>query len=444
MPHVETQSEWEARMALKILDFTRNEICVDLRFLQPAFSALEQKQDKNLTAFATDGNGLYFAPQWVIPVFCSNAGYLDRAYLHAILHCIFSHPWIGGGRDQTLYGLACDIAVEYTIDQMGKPCTKRALSYLRQQFYEKMLREKRAVSAAVIYRMLIEETDAEQIQALRMEFYTDDHRYWPKEENLSASAAAARKKWNKVKRQMMLEQKRRGEENGDGEKLLAAQIQAEKSRRSYREFLQKFSVLREEIKCDPDEFDLNYYTYGLKLYKNMPLIEPLESRETKKIQDFAVVLDTSYSTSGDLIRGFLKETFAVLTERDSFFSHCRMHIIQCDEKVRSDVEITSAGELKKLLLNFTVVGGGGTDFRPAFSYVNELAAQGTLRNLKGLLYFTDGKGIYPKKKPAYQTAFLFLDDYDESAVPPWAMRLRLDPEEFERTETESKRSGEQI
>ena len=44
-----------------------------------------------------------------------------------------------------------------------------------------------------------------------------------------------------------------------------------------------------------------------------------------------------------------------------------------------------------------------------------------MKNLGGLLYFTDGKGIYPKKRPEYKTAFLFLDDYDESAVPPWAM-----------------------
>ena len=120
-----------------------------------------------------------------------------------------------------------------------------------------------------------------------------------------------------------------------------------------------------------------------------------------------------------------------------------MHIIQCDEKVRSDVEIKSREELKQLLTDFTVVGGGGTDFRPAFSYINELMEQGVFKNLKGLLYFTDGKGIYPKKKPAYQTAFLFLDDYDESAVPPWAMRLRLEPEEFGRKE-KRERSGEQI
>ncbi|MEI3178877.1 MAG: VWA-like domain-containing protein [Lachnospiraceae bacterium] len=156
-------------------------------------------------------------------------------------------------------------------------------------------------------------------------------------------------------------------------------------------------MLREEITCDPDEFDLNYYTYGLHIYKNMPLIEPLESREVKKIQEFAVVLDTSYSTSGELIRNFLKETFAVLSEQDSFFTQCRMHIIQCDEKVRSDVEIKSREELKQLLTDFTVVGGGGTDFRPAFSYINELVEQGVFKNLKGLLYFTDGKGTYPKR-----------------------------------------------
>ncbi|MDE6968618.1 MAG: hypothetical protein K2P69_02465, partial [Eubacterium sp.] len=51
--------------------------------------------------------------------------------------------------------------------------------------------------------------------------------------------------------------------------------------------------------------------------------------------------------------------------------------------------------------------------------------------LGGLLYFTDGQGIYPKKRPSYQTVFLFLNDYDESKLPPWAMRLQLEPEEFD-------------
>ena len=61
-----------------------------------------------------------------------------------------------------------------------------------------------------------------------------------------------------------------------------------------------------------------------------------------------------------------------------------------------------------------------------------------MKNLGGLLYFTDGKGIYPKKRPEYKTAFLFLDDYDESAVPPWAMRLRVEQEDILAEETRRK------
>lgn len=110
--------------------------------------------------------------------------------------------------------------------------------------------------------------------------------------------------WNKIARQTKMEQEMRGGETTDGEDLFLAQAAAEKSRRSYKDFLQRFSVLREEIGVDPEEFDLNYYTYGLKLYGNMPLMEPLESREVKKIREFVIAIDTSYSTSGTLVEQF--------------------------------------------------------------------------------------------------------------------------------------------
>ena len=52
-------------------------------------------------------------------------------------------------------------------------------------------------------------------------------------------------------------------------------------------------------------------------------------------------------------------------------------------------------------------------------------------NLKGLLYFTDGKGIYPAKKPPYETAFVFMkEDYEDTQVPSWAMKLILEEEDY--------------
>ena len=48
-----------------------------------------------------------------------------------------------------------------------------------------------------------------------------------------------------------------------------------------------------------------------------------------------------------------------------------------------------------------------------------------------MLYFTDGKGIYPSRRPPYDVAFLFLDTGEPAPdVPPWAMRLTLEHDEF--------------
>ena len=99
-------------------------------------------------------------------------------------------------------------------------------------------------------------------------------------------------------------------------------------------------------------------------------------------------------------------------------------------------------EMEDYLQHFTVKGFGGTDFRPAFLYVQELLAKKTFTKLRGLIYFTDGYGTFPMKKPPYDTAFVFMkEDYRDVDVPPWAMKLILEKEELmdciEREKTES-------
>lgn len=438
MAHVQTQEEWEEEMAGKIFAQVRGEVYLDLRFLGIALYALTPQADSGVRTFATDGARVAFSVEQLLRVFQENVLFLDRAYLHTVMHCLFEHLWIApsdvwnGKENKRYWDVACDIAVEYTIDGLDKPCTRRILSYLRQQTYERLKAEGWGVAAAGIYRRLKQMSD-EELSALGREFYTDDHRYWPKREDGEASRqlnAAAQKKWNKIARQTRMDREQRGDETADAEELLLRQLAAQRSRRSYREFLQKFAVLREELRIDPDEFDLNYYTYGLRLYGNMPLLEELESRETRKIREFIIVIDTSESTGGELVRGFLRETVEILMQSDSFFADAGIRILQCDNAVRSDVVLHGERELARLLEEFTLTGGGSTDFRPAFAYVEELMEQGVCKNPGGLIYFTDGKGTYPKRRPGYRTAFVFLEEYDESAVPAWAMRIRLSPEEI--------------
>ena len=77
-------------------------------------------------------------------------------------------------------------------------------------------------------------------------------------------------------------------------------------------------------------------------------------------------------------------------------------------------------------------GFGGTDFRPVFLLVDKLLEQKKFTNLKGLIYFTDGYGDFPERKPPYETAFVFVEE-DETyvpQVPPWAIKLVLMEDEI--------------
>ena len=223
--------------------------------------------------------------------------------------------------------------------------------------------------------------------------------------------------WSNNREKVQTEMETMGNQQDEESKSMLEQVQVEnRERYDYRRFLQRFSVLREEMQVDPDSFDYIFYTYGLSLYGNMPLVEPLESKEVSRIEDFVVVIDTSMSCSGDLVRRFLEETYDVLCQSDSYFKKTNIHIIQCDEQVQQDRLITNREEMEAYMRDFTIIGQGGTDFRPAFEYVNGLIRQGAFHRLK---------------RPVYDTAFVFLkDQYTDISVPAWAMKLIMEPEQL--------------
>ena len=79
-----------------------------------------------------------------------------------------------------------------------------------------------------------------------------------------------------------------------------------------------------------------------------------------------------------------------------------------------------------------IKGLGGTDFRPVFRRVDEMIHNKEFINLKGLIYFTDGYGVFPECMPAYKTAFVFVEEgYEIPEVPVWAMKLVLTKEDME-------------
>ncbi len=154
-------------------------------------------------------------------------------------------------------------------------------------------------------------------------------------------------------------------------------------------------------------------------------MEELEGREVKQIENLVIAIDTSASTRRHHVSKFLSQIIEMLRQKEYFFDRVQIHIIECDDRIQKDIKITRVEQIEKYANSFDLSGGYGTDYRPVFSYVKDLRGQKELHSLAGLLYFTDGFGIYPKIVTDYDTAFIFVtdEDYDDTGVPAWAMKL---------------------
>lgn len=427
-----TLSEKLDNAGRQILRISRNELYLKMRFLDVALSSYAFVMDEEVGTIGTDGLYIYYEPRYLGGLFREDPVLVNRVYLHMVLHGIFRHMIRRKGREQRLYDLACDIVAESIIDTMQYRCVLRSSSWLRRDMYRKLREKIKVLTAEKVYGELLSMELAEmELVKLEMEFRTDSHVYWPEDDD-KKKQEQIENKWQDISEKTETDMETFSKQASSESGSLIDQLKVENRERfDYQQFLRKFAVLKEEMMVDPDSFDYTFYSYGLELYGNMPLIEPQEWKEVKKVEEFAIVIDTSMSCSGELVRKFLEETYSVLSEHDSFFRKVNIHIIQCDDAVQTDVKITSEEELVEYMKNLELRGEGGTDFRPAFEYVEKLMREHAFSNLRGLLYFTDGQGIYPNRRPNYETAFIFMkEDYEDVDVPAWAMKLILTEEEL--------------
>ena len=456
---MDEQLEKRNKLALDVLRLSRNTLLVNLRFLDAALNQLEPLQTDGLT-LATDGEALAYDPAHVLRLYKDEREAVTRAYLHMVLHGVFRHMFVHTLVDHHVWDLSCDIAAEYVIAGLGLKAATTRRELLQKSVYAELQKEIKQLTAEKIYRYYLDkQLPPQKLAELRGAFYNDDHRLWymseaerarslgrpvafsvsveegeddGESEKLPVGVSAAEARWSEISRRMQVDMETFGKQQGDRAGNLMQNLrEVNREKYDYTAFLKKFAVRSEVMKVSEDEFDYIFYTYGLKLYKKMPLIEPLEYKEVKRIREFVIAIDTSGSVAGEQVQTFLQKTYNILKSTESFFSKINVHIIQCDATIQEDAKITSQEEFDAYLKNMKLRGLGGTDFRPVFSYVDWLREKKEFSNLKGLIYFTDGWGTFPAQKPDYETAFVFVDDgmnsYD---VPPWAIKLVLQKEEI--------------
>jgi predicted metal-dependent peptidase len=483
-----------SRLSAEIMKLIRDSLMVSLRFMDMALCQLVPVPFE-MEGIASDGAHFYYNTGYVLNTYMQDQETLSRDYLHSVLHWVFNHPFVGSGIERERWNLACDITVENLMLELGihkKPDPREADKLRRLDALKKELK---TMTAEVIYRYLSEcMLERREMDALKQLFHRDEHQTWyaenPQEQegqdhsedqnqeqdqrqdqeqdqeqtqgegNTRPEASQNDKRqssefeqpkrmplprtsesdhqeaydtWKKISDRVKMDIENFSKAWGEQPNSLTHNLNAlHKETYDYNAFLRRFAVLGEEMQVNEEEYDYIYYTYGLKLYEKVPLIEPLEYKETRRVREFVIAIDTSGSCSGSVVQAFLNKTYNLLKQSESFFSKINLHIIQCDDRLQKDSKITSQVEFDQFLKDLELLGEGGTDFRPVFRYVDELIEAGEFENLKGLIYFTDGFGTYPKRRPVYDTAFVFLGDEITSQVdvPPWAIKLVLPPESF--------------
>lgn len=346
--------------------------------------AEQESADKACADFRTDGHIFYLSPSRLRSDFLQSSDFLSQELLHMLSHCLLGHPfeaWRVEPEERKDWEAACD-------EKAWK---------LTEELWGKAIPEMPPV---------------------------DDHSIWGRKSDEREKAF-----WQGQGEKLLRSGNSRRKRKAGTAKRNRAQrlVPAKGQRGDYRGILMGLSSYREDSRLNMDEFQYSWYSYGLQLYGDMPLIEPLEYSEERKIADLVIVIDTSGSCEKELVRVFLEETRGILEQERLFFRSFCLHLIQCDNQVQRDDCVHNKEEFEKYLEHLEIRGGGGTDFRPAFERIEELRRRGELRDLQGVLYFTDGCGWYPRKEPDYQVWFVMLNGhFDAIDMPDWVNRLVLE------------------
>jgi len=463
------------QLANQIMVLARNQLLIHLRFLDMAISQLKPQPTYEISGMEVNGRALSYNPWHILTLYQSEKELPPRNTLHVLFHCLFHHPFIHKLVHQGCWDLACDIAAENAINDLGLPILTTARQPRQASTIHRLKTAFPLMTAEKIYRYLLDHNYSDdQLISMRTDYFADDHSCWyvpektqrgsgqdaqasqddsgdegngagpgeagklKKSDNQSGSGQLLSRQeledlWKQISERAQVDlettSKKWGSQQGG---LHQGLNQINREKYDYASFLQRFSVLGEVMQVNDGEFDVIFYTYGLQLYKNLPLIEPLEYKEVKRIKEFVIAIDTSGSVQGKTVQAFVQKTYNLLKQTENFFTRVNIHIVQCDTVIQEDAKITNAEEFERYIRSMTLRGFGGTDFRPVFDYVDTLIDQHEFENLRGVIYFTDGFGVYPTRKPAYNTAFVFLDeDYvDTPTVPSWAIKLVLSSDDI--------------
>lgn len=360
--------------------------------------------DDTIDTACTDGNTLRYSPKFVNKLSLAK---VQGLLAHEVMHPALLHHTRRGPREHRKWNIACDYSINTMLLAAGFE--------LPEGRYENAAY--RGMSAEHIYTLLPDESDPGGGTGNTGDPQGDGGKNSndsgggdpggdggvddsPSSTNQGGSQSqqnSEEAEWKQALAQAAHVAKQAGKLPGDLEKLLSSVLEPVLP---WKDILRRFMTEK-----SMDDFS---WKRGNRRFVAQGLYLPSRVSDDA-MGDMVVVIDTS----GSIQQRQLDEFGAEITAIHAEVRPTRLHVIYCDARVNG-VDSFTADETPR----FTLRGGGGTDFRPPFVWLEE-------NNIRprAFVYLTDGYGAFPEEEPAFPTLWCINND---AVVPPFGEHLILE------------------
>lgn len=360
---------------------------------------------------ATDGKNLYYNTQFFNMLTNKQ---IEFVIAHEILHCVFDHIVRREDRDPRTYNIACDYLVNNLLvrDKIGERVDQ--IQIFQDFKYDGWTSEE-------VYDDIFEKYDEEELEALGQ--LLDEHIDWEKDgdqqgEGNNAPGAGdkegkgkgegrptyskdeLKKIRDEIKESMITSAQSAGAGNLPGE--VARMIkELTEPKMNWRE------LLRQQIQSTIR----NDFTFSRPSRKGWHTGAILPGMNYDETIDLCVCIDMSGSIGDAQGRDFLSEVKGIMDEYKDY----KIKLWCFDTQVYNEQDFSADGG--EDLMDYEIIGGGGTDFDVNWTYMKEQDIQP-----KKFIMFTDGYPFGSWGDEEYcDTIFVIHSNRDKNLEAPFGM-----------------------
>lgn len=343
-------------------------------------SRLKHEERENIKSYASNGTRFLYNPEFIDSCSIEELSFI---LTNCVIHHILAHQQRKLKRKGYLWQLATDYAINNLLAKNGMKMPQGVNYDIK---FKNMYAEE-------IYDYLKKELIENGIDAF------DDEKAQKHDEQNNKDLTSKFRQVKNIKEH--LEEK--DEEQWEYAAALAKEVSTRKS-------LMPLGFERLAKKVEPKDIDWKFELYNAinrHMRNNYAFMPPNKKHLyrgfalpslTSDTLSLIVAIDTSGSIQEEILGAFIEEFKAIMQN----FPAVNIELLIADAKVHAHYSFKGAEDL-----DFVLKGGGGTDYRPVFEYIDANFLMASM-----LLYFTDGEGVFPRIPPAYEVLWALSNKKD--------------------------------